>query len=139
MNGAIVLVDTGPLVAWLARTDTFHAWAREQFAQLPAPLLVCEPVLTESTHLLGRYGQEPAALLQLIQKRVLEIAFAVEDHVPELLTLMRRYRDVPMSLADACVVRMSELHQQCRVMTTDTDFRHYRRHARQVIPLLAPW
>jgi predicted nucleic acid-binding protein len=63
----------------------------------------------------------------------------VDDHIPELLALMRRYRDVPMSLADACLVRLSELHRHGRVMTTDTDFRLYRRNARQVIPLLAPW
>ena len=139
MNGDTVLVDTGPLVAWLTRTDAFQAWAREQFALLPAPLIVCEPVLTESAYLLGKYGQDPTALLELVEKQVFQIGFSVEDHLSELLALMRRYRDVPMSLADACLVRMSELHRHCRVMTTDTDFRLYRRNARQVIPLLAPW
>ena len=52
--------------------------------------------------------------------------------------LLRRYRNVPMSLADACLVRLSELYGDCAVLTLDSDFRIYRRHGRQVIPVLAP-
>jgi hypothetical protein len=43
-----------------------------------------------------------------------------------------------MDLADACLVRMSEMHADCVVWTPDSDFRVYRRHGRQTIPLLAP-
>jgi predicted nucleic acid-binding protein len=52
---------------------------------------------------------------------------------------MRRYADTPMSLADACLVRLSELNSDCRLLTVDSDFKRYRRHSRQMIPLLAPW
>jgi predicted nucleic acid-binding protein len=52
---------------------------------------------------------------------------------------MRRYGDMPMSLADACLVRLSETHSDCRVFTIDSDFVRYRRHGRQMIPLLTPW
>jgi len=52
---------------------------------------------------------------------------------------MSRYRDVGMDFGDACVVRLAELHAETRVCTTDTDFRVYRRHGKQVIPLLAPF
>lgn len=51
---------------------------------------------------------------------------------------MRRYADVPMSLADACLVRMSELSDDASVLTLDSDFRIYRRLGRQAIPLLTP-
>jgi hypothetical protein len=60
-------------------------------------------------------------------------------HKAALAGLMRQYRDVPMSLADACLVRMSELNTDCEVMTTDRDFLVYRRLNRRVIPLIAPW
>jgi predicted nucleic acid-binding protein len=139
LNGDIVLVDTGPLVGFLIRDDAHHAWAKEQFAQTRPPLMTCEPVLSEACHIVRRLSGNALPVLELVEKKAVEVAFTLDDHVPELLQLMRRYRDVPMSLADACLVRMSELHRQCRVMTTDTDFRHYRRNARQVIPLLAPW
>jgi predicted nucleic acid-binding protein len=116
-----------------------HGWAAEQFELLRPPLLTCEPVLSEACHIIYRHGGDPVVVMEMIENNVLEVAFTMEDHIPELLTLMRRYRNVPMSLADACLVRMSELHRRCRVMTTDSDFRLYRRNARQVIPLLAPW
>ena len=51
---------------------------------------------------------------------------------------MRRYRNVPMSLADATLVRLSELHRDCRVFTLDADFRIYRRHRNKAIPVLLP-
>lgn len=139
MNGATVLVDAGPIVGFLIRDDTHHSWAKEQFAGTRPPLLTCEPVLSEACHVAGRLGGDAVKVMELVETGVLEVALTLDDHVPELLALMRRYRDVPMSLADACLVRMSELHRHCRVMTTDSDFRHYRRNARQVIPLLAPW
>ncbi|MSR65616.1 MAG: type II toxin-antitoxin system VapC family toxin [Verrucomicrobiae bacterium] len=139
MNGDIVLVDAGPVVAFLIRDDAHHPWAKEQFAHAHPPLLTCEPVLSEACHVANRLGGDAIKVMELMEKKVLEVAFTMEDHIPELLALMRRYRDVPMSLADACLVRMSELHRRCHVMTTDSDFRLYRRNARQVIPLLAPW
>lgn len=139
MNGDIVLVDTGPLIAQLIGADAHHAWAAEQFEVLRPPLLTCEPVLSEACHIIHRHGGDLCSVVELVQNNVLQIAFTLDDHTPEVLHLMRRYADVPMSLADACLVRMSELHRRCRVMTTDSDFRLYRRNARQVIPLLAPW
>jgi uncharacterized protein len=51
----------------------------------------------------------------------------------------QRTVNVPASSADACLVRMSELHDRCRVFTLDADFHMYRRHGRKVIPLLTPW
>ena len=65
---------------------------------------------------------------------------AAPEKVTELLheNLMRRYGDSPMSLADACLVRLSELHSDCQVFTLDAHFRRDRRHGRHVIPLLAP-
>ncbi|MGE0683413.1 MAG: type II toxin-antitoxin system VapC family toxin [Candidatus Binatia bacterium] len=120
------------------RRDELHAWAAETFSHLHPPLLTCEPVLTEVSFLLRRAGGVGAEVVSLLRKEVLRIAFRLEDEAETVERLMNRYRQVPMSLADACLVRMSELHPRCRLFTSDSDFRIYRRHGRQVIPLLTP-
>jgi predicted nucleic acid-binding protein len=86
----------------------------------------------------SRLGGNPRAVLEFLRSGVIDVAFSVEDEVERLLELQRANADVPMSLADACLVRMTELTADSRVMTTDSDFRIYRRNRRQVIPLLAP-
>ena len=133
------LLDSGPLVAFLDRKDCSHRWAYEQMGVLQPPLLTCEPVLTETCFLLQRGTGNPTLVLQALQQGTLQVAFDVETEAAALENLMRRYTDLPMSLADACLVRLSELHQDSRVFTLDRDFALYRRHGRQVIPLLVPW
>ena len=133
-----VLIDTGPIVAVLIVKDQHHQWAREQFASLPPPLFTCESVLSEAQFLIQNFGGDPVAVLEMITKGVLRLTFAVEAEIDRLSRLQRTYRNVPMSLADACLVRMAELHANSRVFTIDSDFRIYRRHGRQVIPVLTP-
>jgi uncharacterized protein len=137
-NKESTVVDTGPLVALFSRADQHQHWARAEFARLTPPLYTCEAVLSETQLLVQERGGSPRAVLELIQRGVLNVAFELEDEVERLLELQRAYADVPMSLADACLVRMTELKAHSRVMTTDSDFRIYRRNRRQVIPLLAP-
>lgn len=132
------LVDAGPIVATLIAADKHHAWAREVWAQLEPPVHTCEAVLSEAQHVVRRLGGNPLAVLELLRSGVINVGFSVGDEVERLLELQRTYADVPMSLADACLVRMTELHEHSRVMTTDSDFRIYRRNRRQVIPMLAP-
>ncbi|CAN5233382.1 PIN domain-containing protein [soil metagenome] len=132
------VVDTGPIVAVLFADDQHHSWARETWSLLESPSWTCEPVLSEAQFIIRRLGGDPRAVLKMVQKGVLRIAFTVEGEVERLLELQRSYADVPMSLADACLVRMTELHDNVRVITTDSDFRLYRRNRRQVIPLLTP-
>ena len=133
-----VLIDTGPIVAVLIAKDRHHQWAREQFASLSPPLFTCEAVLSEAQFLVQNFGGDPVAVLDMIAKGVLHITFAVEAESARLSKLQRTYRNVPMSLADACLVRMAELHASSRIFTSDSDFRIYRRHGRQVIPVLMP-
>lgn len=132
------LLDTGPLVAFLNRNDQWHAWAKAQMGALSPPLLTCEPVLTEACFLIHRNGGQPADVLRKVQAGVIEVAIEIGTEAPALEALMRRYGDTPMSLADACLVRLTELHSDCQVFTLDTDFRRYRRYGRQMIPMLAP-
>ncbi len=84
---------------------------------VPAPLLTCEPVLTEAAFLLKREGRETDVLFELMERGVLRVGLEIEDQLADLRTLMSRYRDRPMSLADACLVRLSELHRNSTVFT----------------------
>ena len=131
-------VDTAPLVAFLDRAERNHRWVTERIEQLKAPLLVCEPVLAEAMLLLMRFPAAQDALFGLFENGALQIAFHVEDHVAELRKLHRKYRDRPMSLADACIVRMAEIHKQHAVLPLDSDFLVYRKHGRMPLALICP-
>lgn len=133
-----VLADTGPLVAYFNRRDRWHRWVAEQMAALHPPLITCEPVLTEACFLIQKSGGTPAELVAWLTRGVLEIGVNVESDAVEIARLMNRYRDTPMSLADACLVRLTERIPDCRLFTLDSDFAHYRRSGRHAIPLLAP-
>jgi predicted nucleic acid-binding protein len=132
------LLDTGPLVSFLASGLRYHSWTVEQWKLLRPPLLTCEPVLTEATFLLKREGCDADALFALLERGVIRIALDVQEEQADLRALMRRYRNRPMSLADACLVRLAEIHATGEVFTLDSDFRIYRRHGNRVIPVLMP-
>jgi uncharacterized protein len=134
----VVLLDTGPLVSFLADGLVHHAWAVEQWKQVRPPMLTCEPVLTEATFLMKREGRDTDGLFALLERGIIRIGLAVEDQQADLRALMRRYRNRPMSLADACLVRLSEIHGAAEVFTLDGDFRIYRRHGNKVIPVRMP-
>lgn len=131
-----VIVDSGFLVALLSRTDLHHAWAVAQVPRLGHPWLTCDSVLSESFHLVGRQGSPKLA--ELLRRDVVSLVFDLGDELEPVLTLMDKYANVPMSLADACLVRMTETLADPLLITTDADFQIYRRHSRQVIPFLAP-
>lgn len=133
-----VLVDTGPLVALLNARERRHAWVSAQLSTIPAPLFTCEPVLSEADHLLRRGGAKAGLILALLQRGVLRIGLNLAEQATAVARLQAKYHDIPASLADACIVRMSELYEPCVVLTFDSDFRIYRRNGRQAIPLLLP-
>jgi predicted nucleic acid-binding protein len=134
------LLDTGPLVAFFDRGDRHHEWALEQWDRAPIPLLTCEAVLAEAIYLLQEHaGLNPARVLELIKRGVVAVPFQVTDHSAAVLRLLDKYADQRMQLADACLVRMSEVSRGSFVFTTDQkDFGVYRRFERRVIPLVAP-
>jgi predicted nucleic acid-binding protein len=134
----VSLLDTGPLVSFLASGVEHHTWAVQQWKELRPPLLTCEPVLTEAAFLLKREGRDTDALFALLERGVIRIAIGIEREQADLRALMQRYRNRPMSLADACLVRLSEIHGSAEVLTLDGDFRIYRRHGNKVIPLRMP-
>lgn len=133
-----VLVDTGPLVAFLRKAEATHAWTAARFAELPAPFLTCEPVLAETFFLVSRQPDGPRRFFELLDSGLLEVDFRVLAEQQALGKLIHKYRDLPMSLADACLVRMAELSAGAIVFTLDTHFRVYRKNGRQTIPVIMP-
>ena len=131
-----VLVDAGFLIALLSRRDFHHPWAVTQAPRHAPPWHTCEAVLSEAFHLLGTRGVP--GLSTLLRHRALLAAFDLDNDVESVLKLLQKYSDVPMSLADACLVRMTETLADPVILTTDSDFRIYRRHSRQVVPYVMP-
>lgn len=139
-----LVIDTGPLVAFLNADDQHHAWAVEALSAVRPPLATCDAVLSEACFLLARArrsggGGGGTAVLELVRRGLLTAPFAVEREVEPVSRLMTRYASQPMSLADACLVRMTELDSSATVITLDEDFRVYRRNGRGKIRVIAPW
>jgi predicted nucleic acid-binding protein len=133
---ASVLVDAGFLVALLSRRDTNHRWAAAEAERHPPRWSTCEAALSEAFHLLGARGMP--TLAALIRRRALVCPFRFGEDAEPVLKLMQKYADVPMSFADACLVRMTETLADPIVLTTDADFRIYRRYGRQTVPCTLP-
>jgi len=130
------LVDTGFLVALLSSRDANHGWAAAEAPRLPPPWMTCEAVLSETSHLLGARGTQ--SLASLLRRGALVCRYRFADDMDAVLKLLEKYADVPMSFADACLVRMTETLNDPLLLTTDADFRIYRRHGRQTIPCVLP-
>ena len=128
------LLDTGPLVALLNRNDEHHSWVLDTLETLSPPLWTCSPVLTEAAYLTGR----AADIMEMVADGHLRLGLDIEKQADAIQSLLNRYGK-RMDLADACVVRMSELTKRSQVLTLDRrDFSFYRRNGRTVIPLITP-
>jgi len=132
-----VLLDAGPWVAYLRRADRHHVWAREQFSGREA-FVSCEAVLAEVCARLQYYGNDPLVALEFVKSGVVTLDFELQSNLISVENLMRKYCDQPMDLADACLVRMTEIEPRSLVVTTDEDFRVYRRNGREVVPHVLP-
>lgn len=130
------IADTGLVVGLLVRNDPFHSWALQSFRS-HAPFCTCDAVLVEA----ASFFPDPTGLLRLVSRGdlVLDREFVLADEWTRVLELADKYRDRPMDLADACLVRMTEICAACRVWTVDrNDFSTYRRGGRQAIPCCFP-
>ena len=133
-----VILDTGPLVALLSTKDAMHDWARETIGRLEAPLSTCDAVVTEACYLLRKTKRGVEGVLSLVSRGVLVPNFPLVSEADAVAKLIAKYANVPMSLADACLVRMTELAPRAAIVTLDSDFRVYRRNGRQAVPVIMP-
>jgi len=130
-------LDTGPLVAYLIERDAYHDWAIDTFAGLDPPAITCEPVLTEAAFLVVRNGQPATLVLDYALESEMRIGLQLEREMQIISDLMRRYANVPMSLADACLVRLAEM-TDLPICTLDRDFAIYRTGRRRALNLIIP-
>ncbi|HET9768237.1 MAG TPA: PIN domain-containing protein [Thermoanaerobaculia bacterium] len=133
---ASLIADSSFLVALLSSRERDHDWADAVVDRFPPPWIGCEAVLAEAFYLLGEGGRP--ALAALLARGAIVTGFSLGEHLARVLNLMDKYANVPMSFADACMVRMSETLADPVVLTLDADFGVYRRHGRQVIPFVSP-
>jgi predicted nucleic acid-binding protein len=128
------IADTGLLKAAVDADDEAHAWAAAQFRE-HAPFHTCEAVLVELAFLLGT----AIPGLRLVLRGDLILDFDLAAETGRVLDLLDKSRDCQMELADACLVRMTELEARSKIWTVDRrDFSVYRRHGRQVVPCEFP-
>ena len=131
-----VLVDAGFVVALLSSRDAHHQWAVTKASELPPPWSTCEAVLSEAYYLLGELGTPNLGVL--LHRGALRVAFTLTENMEPVAKLIEKYSNIPMGFADAGLVRMTETLADPVILTTDQDFRVYRRHNRQVVPCVTP-
>jgi uncharacterized protein len=129
------ILDAGPLIALLNRGDEHHRWACDTLAQIGFPFYSCAEALAEAAALTS----QPVAIVEMVESGDIILDFDLGEQAAGVLSLLNKYSDCDMDLADACIVRMTELIRDCRVITVDrTDFKVYRRNGRELIPVIAP-
>ena len=137
MNRAGVLLDTGPLVALLAKEDAGHERARAVIAECEPPFRTCEAVIAEACFLMQKvHADGPAEIIALGRKGFYEVSLSVEDHWANIEHLIHKYKNRPISLADACLIRCAEVFQEPRILTFDSDFGIYRWAGKKLFKVL---
>ena len=133
-----IILDTGPLVAFLNKPDIYHDWAVTQFAQLNPPFFTCESVISEVCFLLRHTDNGHQNTFKLLERELIQIPFKLESDISTIINLMTKYKNISMSLADACLVRICEQIADSTICTLDGDFKIYRKEKRKVIPVIMP-
>jgi predicted nucleic acid-binding protein len=128
------IADTGFLLAFANRRDLHFPWAHALAEKVHEPLLTCEAVLAEAAFHL----QNSSLVLRLLETGLIQLAFDLKNHLPEVTALAQRYAERQPDLADLCLIRMSELNPKHPVITVDGDFLIYRRNRRETIPVIMP-
>ncbi|MDQ3713472.1 MAG: PIN domain-containing protein [Acidobacteriota bacterium] len=132
------IADTGIIVALLDKKDKWHEWTLKQMHGMAVPFLTCEAVITEACFLVAHLPDGKQKVLQLVSRGVLQIDFSLSNEIEAIENLVKKYADVLMDLADACLVRLCELHENSVIFTVDSDFLVYRKNGKKEIPLIIP-
>jgi predicted nucleic acid-binding protein len=131
-----IIIDTGPLVALINNREQYHSWATQEVANLAYPFFTCEAVISEACFILRDFYGGEDTVMSLLDTGLIQISFRLSDEIGTVRELLKRYQNVPMSLADACLVRMSELISGSCVLTLDSDFRVYRKNKNEMMDLI---
>jgi predicted nucleic acid-binding protein len=133
-----IIVDAGPIIGFFDRKDEHHDWAAEQFSRFKE-FETCEAAVAEACARLAYAGFNQKAVIQLVREGVLKLTFDTGYNIGRIFALMDKYEDLPMDFADACLVVMTEEEKDSLLVTLDKkDFSVFRRHGRDLIPILSP-
>ncbi len=131
-----ILLDTGVIVALLDRDEKHHRQCAKVLSDTGGPLSTCEPVIAEACYLLRRLPGAPEAVIRNVANGVFRLPVRLDDSASAVERLLRKYRDVPMDLADACLVNLADKLGTGRILTLDGDFEIYRWRLRRRFELL---
>ncbi len=125
----MVIADTGLFVALGNRRDQYHSRAIGALSSLRDPLITTWPVVAETCHLLtqrlGIYAEQQ--FLTLLGEGDIHLFALEREHLPRIQSLIDKYADLPMDLADASLVLLAEHLGDGRILSTDQrDFGTYR-------------
>lgn len=134
----VFLADTGFIIASLFCKESRHLWTKEIMKDLSSPMLTCEAVLSESLHLAQRLPLGPSKVLELFENEILQLSFNLFEEQKAVFDLIHKYSDLPMSLADASLVRMAEKNPRAVIVTLDHHFEIYRKNRRHSLSILMP-
>jgi predicted nucleic acid-binding protein len=132
------LVDTSFLVAVYNKSDSHHSRCMRVHAALDQPLATCEPVISESMHMLRFAPGAAEAILASIEQGVLEIPFKLNESAGNVAAILKKYRDTPADFADACLIAMADELDTGDILTLDSDFAHYRWRRTRAFHMLIP-
>lgn len=135
----MIILDTGPLVAYLNQSDKFHSWAKIRFQKIVSPLITCQAVISEACFLTRNIPQGREAVLEMIERKLIQTEFNLNLEVKAIKQLIHKYQDVPMSLADASLVRMAEIYEDGKILTLDKDFNIYRKNKNFPLDCITPF
>lgn len=121
-----VLLDTGVIVALLDRSEAHHETCAHAIREIDAPLITCEAVITETCYLLRGLAGAPEAVIANLAASIFQVPFQISSDIEGIKTILRKYRDRQIDLADACLIRMAEEFETGDILTLDNDFRVYR-------------
>lgn len=123
----MILVDAGPLVALIDRSDPWHGTCRDAAVLINDRLITVWPAITEAMYLLRKSSAACEMLMGWLESDRIGISPLTAPDLPRIRELMRKYRDLPMDLADAALVRVAERERIRRIFTVDRrDFEIYR-------------
>lgn len=132
------ILDTGALVGWLDEDDQWHPFASMHYPRIRSPAFTCDAVIAEACFQLNDVPDGRDRLLEMVQAGALHVLPMLPEESTAVRALLRSYGK-RMDYADACLVRLSEIHRHHVIVTTDAkDFRVYRRFRREPLPLLTP-
>jgi uncharacterized protein len=133
-----VIIDTGPIVSFLNKNDMHHQFVVSEMAELKPPFYTCEAVITECFFLLQRIPSGADTLIKLLNSGKIISTFSYQDHKADVHKLINKYSDIPMSFADACIVRIAEATKRANIFTLDNDFTIYRISGGNKLSLISP-